>query len=201
MEIIERTSGIVSTCSYIVKDNGKVYLVDAPDDNKEIISLIEKEGRLDGVFLTHGHFDHIMGLENIYRLFPNAPIYLDSSDLDLVKSKNLIFLKNFGIPTSLYNIPKEIKFTQYLEKIGSFTVINTPGHTMGSVVLYAKDYSVAFSGDTLFCGGEGRTDLGGDYISLVSSLKKILHELDENTILYPGHGGYTTIKREKERLF
>lgn len=103
MEIIERTSGIVSTCSYIVKDNGKVYLVDAPDDNKEIISLIEKEGRLDGVFLTHGHFDHIMGLENIYRLFPDTPIYLDSSDLDLVKSKNLIFLKNFGIPTSLYN--------------------------------------------------------------------------------------------------
>ncbi len=201
MEIIERTSGIVSTCSYLVKDSGKIYLIDAPDSNKEIIDLIKKEGRLDGVFLTHGHFDHIMGLENIYRLFPNTPIYLDKADLDLVESKNIIFLQSFGIPTSLYSIPKEIKFTQYPEKVGSFSVINTPGHTMGSVVLYAKDYGIAFTGDTLFCGGEGRTDLGGNYLSLVSSLKKILHTLDEKTVLYPGHGGYTTIKREKERLF
>ena len=201
MRIEERTSGIVQTASYLVKaDNGEIYLIDAPDNNYEMVDLIKKEGRLDKILLTHGHFDHIMGLENVLSVF-DAPVYLDSNDLPLINKKNLEYLSLFGIPLSLYPDVDKINFNPYPEEIGPFKIIKTPGHTMGSVCLYSKKDKVLFSGDTLFSYGEGRTDLGGDYQKLITSLKLILLTLEEDTTVYPGHGGYTTIEREKERLF
>ena len=200
MRITEKTSGMVMTNSYLLEENGHIYLIDTPDGNEEMAELIKEKGRLDGILLTHGHFDHVMGLKNILTLFPSTAVYLDKNDHDMLCEGNRKYLTLFGIPLSLYDIPDNINLLDYPGKIGGIEVIRTPGHTPGSVSLYIKDEGILFSGDTLFSMGEGRTDLGGNYSLLIKSLS-LLCSLPGETKVLPGHGGYTTIREEKNRLF
>lgn len=200
MRITEKTCGMVMTNSYLLEGNGHIYLIDAPDGNEEMEKLIKEKGRLDGILLTHGHFDHVMGIGNILSLFPSTPVYLDENDHDMLKNGNRKYLTLFGIPLSLYDIPEDINLLDYPGKIGDIEIIRTPGHTPGSVSLYIKDEGILFSGDTLFSMGEGRTDLGGNYSLLIKSLS-FLCTLPGGTKVLPGHGGYTTIREEKNRLF
>ncbi len=189
------TSGLFATNSYLVEDGDDVYLIDAPDGSERMCRLLKEKGKLTAVLLTHGHFDHIMGLENILSLFPRVPVYLEKNDLFLTE-ENKAFLSAFGIPGSLYNIPEDIVYVDYPEETGPFRVIRTPGHTPGSVSLYAEDEGILFSGDTLFEGGEGRTDLGGNYPQLRESLSLLL-SLPSDTAVYPGHGADTLIRNER----
>lgn len=200
MKITNITSGICSTNSYLVELEDNIYLIDAPDDNGEMLSLIKEKGKLTAVLLTHGHFDHTMGLESILQPFPSAKIYLNENDFYFIKDGgNSALLSSFGMD-GIYTLPPTIPLTPYPDSIDGIKVISTPGHTPGSVSLYIKDEGVLFSGDTLFLSGEGRTDLGGNWIDLKNSLRKILLALPEETTVLPGHGGYTTIRSEKERL-
>ncbi len=200
MRITEKTSGLVMTNSYLLEREEHIYLIDAPDGNEEMEKLIKEKGRLDGILLTHGHFDHVMGIWNILSLFPSTPVYLDKNDHDMLNNGNRKYLTLFGIPLSLYDIPEDINLLDYPKRIGDIEVTRTPGHTPGSVSLYIKDEGILFSGDTLFSMGEGRTDLGGDYSLLIKSLS-LLCSLPGETKVLPGHGGYTTIREEKNRLF
>ncbi len=200
MNIHNISSGVCSTNSYLVEASDCVYLIDAPDDNSQMLEIIKEKGRLDGVLLTHGHFDHTMGLENILNAFPSTTVYLSEKDFYFIKDGgNKRILSSFGIEDE-YTLPDGIALTPYPGKVGKFEVISTPGHTPGSVSLYLRDEKILFSGDTLFLSGEGRTDLGGNWEELSLSLRKILCILPEDTTVLPGHGGYTTIKKEKERL-
>lgn len=197
------SSGICSTNSYLIEKDDGVYLIDAPDDNSRMLSLLKEKGKLTAVLLTHGHFDHIMGLKSILDEFPSTPVYLAEKDHYLIKDGekgNLYFLRLFGIPLSLYDVPSDIVFNPYPGRIGSIEIIPTPGHTPGSVSLFIKDENVLFSGDTLFFHSEGRTDLGGDSSELFTSLRKLLTSLPSDTIVLPGHGGYTKIDEERQRL-
>lgn len=200
MRITEKTSGMVMTNSYLLERGDHTYLIDAPDGNEEMAELIKERGKLDAILLTHGHFDHVMGLKNILSLFPATPVYLDKDDHEMLNKGNIEFLTSFGIPLSLYDIPHDMNLLDYPEKIDGIKIIRTPGHTSGSVCLFLRDENILFSGDTLFSGGEGRTDLGGNYTSLIASLKTLCTLPGETKVL-PGHGGYTTIKEEKNRLF
>lgn len=200
MTINKKTTGIVGTNSYYIEFEGKGYLIDAPDGIVRWINELKNEGKaIDYILLTHGHFDHVMGLVDVLSLFPEAKVYLSKEDERLVTDNNKDILSSFGIPTSIYSIPSPFIYNDYPSSIGPFTVIKTPGHTKGGVCLYSEKDGLIFSGDTLFEEGEGRTDLGGDWRVLMDSLK-ILCLLPENTTVFPGHGGKTVIKSEKRRL-
>lgn len=191
---------MVGTNSYYVTYNDKGYLIDAPDGIGKWMRELKTEGySLDFILLTHGHFDHVMGLEEVLSIFPDAEVYIAEEDENLVQEGNKEILSSFGIPLSLYSIPSPFVYHDYSSSIGPFKVIKTPGHTKGGVCLYIEEENILFSGDTLFEDGEGRTDLGGDWRELVQSLKN-LALLPENTTVFPGHGGKTDIKREKMRL-
>ena len=191
---------MVGTNSYYVTYHDKGYLIDAPDGIGKWIRELKTEGySLDYILLTHGHFDHVMGLEEVLSIFPDAEVYIAAEDENLVQEGNKEILSSFGIPLSLYSIPSPFVYHDYSSSIGPFKVIKTPGHTKGGVCLYREEENILFSGDTLFEDGEGRTDLGGDWRELVQSLKN-LALLPENTTVFPGHGGKTDIKREKMRL-
>ena len=199
MTIETNTSGMVGTNSYYVKDK-KGYIIDAPDGIGPWVKKIKERGdEVNYVLLTHGHFDHVMGLKEILSSFPEAEIYISKEDHPLLISDNLRILSSFGIPLSLYSMPEISLFNSYKDTLGPFEIIPTPGHTKGGVSLYIRSEGILFSGDTLFQGGEGRTDLGGNWRELMASLKKIC-TLDNKTIVLPGHGGRTTIKYEMERL-
>ena len=192
--------GMVETNSYFFKDNGKGYLIDAPDSIGPWIKEIKDRGDdIDYILLTHGHFDHTMGINEILSVFPKAKVYISKEDHYLLEEENKKILISFGIPTSLYSIPLVSTFEDYPPVLGPFEVIKTPGHTKGGVCLYNKMENILFSGDTLFQYGEGRTDLGGNWGELMASLKKICL-LDGETIVLPGHGGRTRISTERERL-
>ena len=200
MTIKQHVSGLVGTNSYYLIHKDKGYLIDAPDGIGRWIRELKEEGlNVDYILLTHGHFDHILGLNEILSIFPKAEIYLSKEDECLVKEGNKEILSSFGIPLSLYSIPSPFIYNDYPSLLGPFTIIKTPGHTKGGVCLYNSEENILFSGDTLFDGGEGRTDLGGNWKELLESLKK-LSALSDNTTVFPGHGGKTDIRKEKTRL-
>ena len=200
MTIKQHVSGLVGTNSYYLIHKDKGYLIDAPDGIGRWIRELKEEGlNVDYILLTHGHFDHILGLNEILSIFPKAEIYLSKEDEGLVKEGNKEILSSFGIPLSLYSIPSPFIYNDYPSLLGPFTIIKTPGHTKGGVCLYNSEENILFSGDTLFDGGEGRKDLGGNWKELLESLKK-LSALSDNTTVFPGHGGKTDIRKEKTRL-
>ena len=187
MTIKQHVSGLVGTNSYYLIHKDKGYLIDAPDGIGRWIRELKEEGlNVDHILLTHGHFDHILGLNEILSIFPKAEIYLSKEDEGLVKEGNKEILSSFGIPLSLYSIPSPFIYNDYPSLLGPFTIIKTPGHTKGGVCLYNSEENILFSGDTLFDGGEGRTDLGGNWKELLESLKK-LSALSDNTTVFPGH--------------
>ena len=190
------------TNCYITQDGGKTAIIDAPYPAERIIEALAEEGLTpDEILLTHAHHDHVFGLERIKEAFPDIRIYAAEEDMPYLENNGegirkmlLSFDKYFLKSVENVSIPGDIK--PYSSYSGEFSVISTPGHTAGSVVLYSKKENAAFTGDTLFQGGVGRTDIGGNYSELMSSLDK-LSALPDSTYILPGHGGVSTIGNEK----
>ena len=147
--------------------------------------------------LTHGHFDHIMGSKFVKDAYGLQPVI---SDRDAEMYKNFKQdARSFGLEVD-YDMPvigrcvndgDEVKFGSH-----TFKVIHTPGHSQGSVVYYCEEEDVCFTGDTLFRGSIGRTDLpGGSMFQIIQSLR-MLTQLPDSTQVYPGHGEPTSIGYE-----
>lgn len=201
--MIERLPvGQLGTNCYVLYD-AKIkdaFIVDPGDDAGFIMNKI---GDLDlkpqAILATHGHFDHILAVTEL-KLAYGIPFFFHPADSAIVNRMERTAEYFTGIkPDPAPRFGKPLENGQEL-KIGgmSLKVIHTPGHTPGSICLYAEKESILFSGDTLFAGGGyGRTDLsGGDAAKLKKSLRKIL-SLPDNTIIYPGHGEETNVKKEK----
>src|SRR3989339_1212691 len=189
--------------TYLVYDETKeCIIIDAAcieiSEEKEISEFIEKHSlKPVNILNTHGHLDHIFGnkyLKNKYQ----CDIFGHAAD-DIVVANAKAYGAHFGI-----DFPEPPPFSTHINdndilQFGntSIKVIHTPGHTQGGISFYFEKDSVLFSGDTLFQGSIGRTDLpGGNYNTLINSIKTKLLVLPKNTIVYSGHGLSTSIEKE-----
>lgn len=181
--------GPLQTNCYIVEDetsNGRFCaVVDPGDDSKTIEENLPRS--LTHIILTHAHFDHVGALEAVHKAHPTALFAVGEHEpLDSVYT--------FYSHPDLIIPPIDVRLVDG-STIGPFKVIHTPGHTKGSICLYSAKDQLLLSGDTLFCGGYGRTDLGGSMSDMQTSLTR-LAELPPETKVLPGHGDPTTIGRE-----
>jgi len=182
--------GPIDTNCYIVTDENTLEcaVVDPGDESNVILDYVEDNKlKVRAIFLTHGHFDHTMAARAVSEA-TGAPIYIHRRDAATADPSQFQFLADEE--TNFYAEGDTIV-------VGSmaFTVLETPGHSPGSVTLRCED--VLFTGDTLFRSSVGRTDLGGgDIHALMRSLAR-LAALEGNFEVYPGHMDSTTLDRER----
>ena len=201
MKIEIFVTGIISTNCYVVynEETKETIVVDPAGVPKKMVEFIrENELSIKAVLLTHAHFDHIMGLDKLVDLYGKMPVYVEESDLELLnepeKNESTVYTAGYS-----YNGGDIIHDNDILSLIGyDFKVIHTPGHTAGGVCYYVESEGVLFSGDTLFHGSVGRSDFAtSSTADLIRSIKEKLFLLPDETIVYPGHMGATTIGDEK----
>lgn len=200
MKIERYLTGMIGTNSYLIinEETKKCILVDPAAYPKEIKEAIRKETlRPIAILLTHGHFDHIMGIEDVLKEY-DIPVYAHQEEEELLNNASMnlsaMYGKGYTFSDAIY-----VEDGQQLEIGGfSFQVIYTPGHTKGGCCYYCSKEGILFSGDTLFCASIGRTDFPtGSSSKLVRSVKEKLLCLPEETKVYPGHMDETTIAYEK----
>jgi len=152
----------------------------------------------EAVVLTHGHFDHILAVEEIRRAFKEITVYAAEKEAKLLGDPRLNLTASYGTGVTL-SPDHLVKDGDILELAGfKWQVIETPGHTEGSVCLWIKEEEVLISGDTLFAESLGRTDFPtGSSADIIRSIKERLFVLPDDTMVYPGHGEPTTIGHEK----
>ena len=195
-------AGPVQANNYLVVDevSKEAILIDCSDYVEEIIDYVKKNNlKVKYILLTHGHFDHVLGINRMNEVL-GAKVYVHEGDKEQVVNTRAV-MTMFGLPTEGVENPK---ITATLSDAGELTlgnqvikVIETPGHTPGGVCYLIGD--CLFSGDTLFHGTIGRTDLpGGNFQQIKHSVKDVLFALDENIKVYPGHGEPTSIGYEKK---
>ena len=171
----------------------RLYIIDPGDDADDVIAAAaEFPGRQAVILLTHAHVDHIGACGAVAKKLGIEKVCLNAADKPLYFSP-----ENHLMPylPPARNLPPVMDYFAQED----FSVIETPGHTPGSVCLWFKDYNTLFTGDTLFQGSVGRTDLpGGDYDTLMHSIKDKLMPLPEDLRIFPGHQYWSTIGREKK---
>ncbi len=203
MKIFTIPVGLIRTNCYLVQNGKKeAALIDPGAQPDKILRYLKAEGlSLKMILLTHGHFDHIGGVDGIIKEY-DVPVYIHPQDEEMTKTPSQNASAEFGGPgitcctSRIYGEGDEILFDDII-----FRVLHTPGHTQGSVCLLAEDgeESVLFTGDTVFAGSVGRTDLyGGSFPQIAASARRIA-ALPKNYRLLPGHGEATTLDYEREQ--
>lgn len=186
MNLHRLTVGPLQTNCYLVADeSGVCAVIDPGDEPEKILAYAREHGlRICAVLLTHGHFDHVGGVRAIAQATA-CPVWMHEKDLTLRTAMTV------AAPyyTDFYAEGDEVA-------VGSlrFLVMETPGHTPGSVCLLCEN--TLFTGDTLFAGGCGRTDLGGNAQDMRRSLAR-LAAIRENYTVCPGHGAGSTLEAER----
>lgn len=177
----------------------KAVIVDPGGDGAYILDMCRELSLApEAILLTHGHFDHILAVKDIKEAFPEVKIYAGQQEKGLLEDPAINLSSSFGRACT-------VSADEYAEDGASFSiggitfqVLFTPGHTSGSVCYMVRSESVLISGDTLFLRSLGRTDFPtGNQSMILRSIRERLFALPEDTMVYPGHGGVTTIGHEK----
>lgn len=167
------------------QDSNSCCIIDPGYRAELLIEYLEKENlELDAILLTHGHFDHVGAVRDIVAE-TGCKVYIHAADLSLPP----MFTAGPLYHTDTYDEGDVLHLSGL-----DIKVFHTPGHTPGSVCLQVENF--LFSGDTLFAGSCGRTDIGGDWATIQKSLRR-LARMDADFTVFPGHGESTTLAREK----
>ncbi|AZN40037.1 MBL fold metallo-hydrolase [Paenibacillus albus] len=189
-----------TNCYLLTEETGKrAFIVDPGMGPKRLIERIKERGlTIEAIVLTHAHFDHMAGVDDVRRAF-GCPVYLHDAEADwLTDARKNGSARWEDVTPPLTTEPAEYALSegQQLELIGhTFRIMHTPGHSPGSVSLLCGEHLL--SGDVLFRQSVGRTDLpGGKERDLYDSIRTKLYKLDPAVRVYPGHGPQTTIGYE-----
>lgn len=203
MEIKRFISTVLDENIYLLSKKQDCLLIDPGGDNiSEVVSYI-KENKLNllAILVTHGHFDHILSINELLDNF-DVPIYIGKEDKEKLYDPSISLARIFN--GTEYVINKDAKIVELNDNdviFDDITVLHTPGHTSGSVCYYIESDKIIFTGDTLFKMAYGRVDFPtGDGYKMRDSLNRLL-KLDSDIIVYPGHGDSTTIGEEYQNYY
>ncbi len=189
------------TNTYVVGESeGEVMVIDPGSETMDEVIDFVRDHHLSVKYIvnTHAHFDHVIGNDSLRRHF-GVPLFIHEMDLDLLLQLPNVTQRVFGKSVAS-NPPDQFLHENDIIKVGAyrFRVLETPGHTPGGICLYAEQEGVLLTGDTLFAGTIGRTDLpGGNASQLFQSLKEKLWPLPDEVVIYPGHEEESTIGEER----
>jgi glyoxylase-like metal-dependent hydrolase (beta-lactamase superfamily II) len=182
----------------VAGEENEGFLIDPGDEAARLLALVRASGvTVRGILLTHGHFDHIGAVQEIREALGVA-VHLHPADLPLYRAGETSAAR-WNLPFTQPADPDADLVQGQVLTAGdlSLTVRELPGHAPGHVVFVGDGFVIA--GDTLFAGGIGRTDLpGGNHPQLLAGLAAELLTLPDDTVVYPGHGGATTVARERQ---
>lgn len=196
MEIKCLPSGMFGSNSYIISNNGECAVIDAGVRSSEIMQAAE-EKKIKYIILTHGHIDHICCVDDL-RAKTSARVLICEADAQALTNPVKNGSSLFGAAKTFNPADEHLKDKDIIDIGGmKLHVIHTPGHSPGCICIKIGNH--VFTGDTLFRLSIGRTDLeGGSYPQIIESINKKLAALEDDTIVYPGHGEASTIGYEKK---
>jgi glyoxylase-like metal-dependent hydrolase (beta-lactamase superfamily II) len=200
MDVRMLTVGMVQENCFVVRPDGgdRALVVDPGDEAERILGAVEELGAsVEAILVTHTHFDHIGAVAPVAKA-TGAPVYCPKIEVPVLADINR-YIPWPGIgPFESYDADETVEGGERLQLAGfDIEVILTPGHSPGHVT-YAFGDAALFSGDVLFQGSVGRTDLpGGDWPTLARSIAGLLERFGDDTTVYPGHMGITTLGTER----
>lgn len=203
MKIDRFILGEFQTNCYVVRADESAedcLIIDPGFDGREMVESLVRDGLTPvAVVLTHGHADHIAGLEALRSRFPAARVCVHRLDAGMLADAQANLSALVASPCVAEPADVLIEDGDTIEQAGiRLEVIHTPGHTPGGICLYARQEGLVFVGDTLFADSVGRADFpGGNMGELIRSIRSRLLSLPDETVVYPGHGMRTTIGRER----
>lgn len=204
MKIEKIVNKIAQENTYLLSNSTSHLIIDPGSDSSALLERLKiTDKTISAILLTHAHFDHIIGLNELRKHFPDVPIYLHSAEKEWMKNPKLnasFFFLGTAVTGPEADYFYEINQFYDIDAF-KFQVLETPGHSIGGVSLLFKleNESFVFSGDALFKNTIGRWDLPtGNQAQLLKSIREQLFTLDENTQVFPGHGPKTSIGTEKQ---
>jgi hydroxyacylglutathione hydrolase len=201
MDVRMFTVGAVAENTYIFRRDGsdRALIVDPGDEAEKLLAAIDQLGvSLEGILLTHTHFDHVGAVAPVARA-TGAEVWVPEIEKFVLADINsFVPWPDFG-PFESYDAEHTLKGGEKLELADyEIDVLFTPGHSPGHVTFSIPDEQAIFSGDVLFEGSVGRVDLpGGDWATLLDSIRMLVDSLPPETAVYPGHMGLTTLGAER----